>query len=343
MDMMNTKLMQRFLRDVSLGFLAQHLIFAALFGSCQHWPTSVVNLVCAVAAAVSWRLSGHDHFRAQFLTVYITELAYLIFSAVCLGCGAGFQLPLVGLTLLAFFAEYLGRTLDYKPVPALPLSAVNFAVYVLVLAPRFHSPGLLPLPEKASLSLQLIWSGAIFALCIAGLQLTVRMNSDSERILASKAESDRLTGLYNRAGYDKLLSRLDLKTTTLLLVDADKFKHVNDTYGHVVGDQVLKKIAAALRQNFRRVDCVCRVGGDEFVVLMLNTEKPEQEMLVRKVWRINRELSHTEDGLPLISVSVGIAYGCDAADWKELFVHADEALYQVKQNGGRDCRFYTNE
>ena len=69
-------------------------------------------------------------------------------------------------------------------------------------------------------------------------------------------------------------------------------------------------------------------------------EMLQDEMIVSKISRINRELSHPEDKLPLVSVSVGAAYGGDAEDWTELFNHADTAMYQVKQGGGRGCRFY---
>ena len=340
MDLTNEKLARRFLRGVSLGALAQHLILALLFCTDAVWLMVAVNLVCALIAGASLWLLNHEFPRAHMLAVYIAQLLCLCFSAVCVGWSAGFQLPLVGLTLLLFFAEYLARTTGGKYLPALPLAIVNFAVFLVVFAPRFRSPGLLSEWERLSVAVQLIWSGIVFALCIAGVAVAAQVNSDSERILIDQAESDKLTGLYNRTGYEQLLSRLDLNGTALLLVDADKFKHVNDTYGHSVGDQVLKKISSVLRGNFRRIDPVCRIGGDEFVVLMQNAEGMEREVIARKAARINRELSHTEDKLPLASVSIGVAFGCEAESWKELFQHADAALYEVKKNGGRDCRFY---
>lgn len=340
MDMTNEKLAQRFMRGVSVGALAQHLILALLFFTDAVWLMVAVNLLCALVAAASLWLLKKEFERAQMLAVYVSQLVCLCFSSVCVGWSAGFQLPLVGLTLLVFFAEYLARTTGRKYLPALPLALVNFTVFLLVFAPRFRSPGLLVEWERLSVAVQLIWSGIIFALCIAGAAIAVQMNSDSERMLIDQAESDKLTGLYNRAGYEQLLSRLDPTQTALLLVDADKFKQINDTYGHAAGDQVLKKISTVLRGNFRRIDPVCRIGGDEFVVLMQNAEGMDQESIARKAARINRELSHTEDGLPLASVSIGVAFGGAAEDWKELFQHADAALYEVKQNGGRDCRFY---
>lgn len=342
MDAIDKKQAQRFFRGAALGFLAEHTVFILLFLSSPCLPLVAVNVLCALGCAFSLRLLSQEKMLAYMLALYIAELGCLIASSVALGWSAGFQLPLVGLTMLIFFAEYVSRQLGSPCLPALPLSVVNLGVFFVALAPFFRRPGLLLVPESVTRPLQLIWSGGVFALCIVGLDAAVRMNSDSERILLDQAERDGLTGLYNRAGYDQLLSRLNLESTTLLLVDADKFKHINDNYGHAVGDQVLKKIGFTLRQNFRRIDCVCRIGGDEFVVLMLNSDGQEKDLLLRKVSRINRELSHTEDGLPLASVSIGIAYGGAAEDWKALFEHADQALYQVKQAGGRGCHFYDN-
>ena len=342
MEVIDRALARRILRDVSTGFLVQHLVFLVLFLANAVPLLTLANLLCALACGVSLWLLKRKWLRAYVLTLYGAELGCLLVSALCVGWSAGFQLPLLGLTLLVFFAEYLGRALERDYVRALPLGLLNLGVFVVAFVPFFRTPGLLPVSEPVSLTLQIIWSALSFVLCIGGLTVTVRVNSNSERLLIDQAERDRLTDLYNRAGYEQLLSRLELKSTILLLVDGDKFKHVNDTYGHEVGDRVLKKIARVLRQNFRRIDCVCRIGGDEFAVLMLNTNGRESEQIRSKISRVNRELSHTEDGLPLISISVGCAFGSDAEDWKTLFNHADQALYQVKQSGGRDCSFYTD-
>ena len=331
---------ERYLRGASWCFIGLHLAMAAFYWS-NGVPLMIwVNLFCLPVELCGVWLLDRGRYRLHMLSLYLSELALLVFSAVCVGWSAGFQIPLVGLTMLAFFGEYLGRSLGLPYVPGLPVGVADFAVYLLTFQFRFHAPGIAPLPAAAVNWLQILWAIPAFALMVAGMYMMVRMTSHSERVLTNQAETDKLTGLYNRAGYDQLRTQIELKTTTLVLVDADKFKDVNDRCGHEVGDRVLKKIARILKQNFRVIDFVCRIGGDEFVVLMRDTPEPEIEQITAKVSRINRELSHTEDKLPLVSVSVGVAYGGEAEDWKELFNHADMALYQVKQNGRRGCRFY---
>ncbi len=161
--------------------------------------------------------------------------------------------------------------------------------------------------------------------------------------LSFKASHDELTGVYNRSGYDLLKNGVDLSTTAFLLFDADKFKRVNDEHGHEVGDQVLQKIARVLLRNFRTDDYVCRIGGDEFMVLMVHVNKNVRHLIENKVMQINRELSDTEDGLPPITVSVGVAMDKDADDPQRLFHDADVALYYVKDHGRNGCCFYEPE
>ena len=158
--------------------------------------------------------------------------------------------------------------------------------------------------------------------------------------LSFKASHDELTGVYNRAGYDLIVKSVNLGTTAFLLVDADRFKSINDQYGHEVGDKVLKKIAGVLKQNFRTDDYVCRIGGDEFVILMVHVNEDVRHLLESKVIQINRDLADAQDGLPPLSVSVGIAMCDDKASPQEMFHSADIALYYVKENGRNGCCFY---
>ncbi len=152
--------------------------------------------------------------------------------------------------------------------------------------------------------------------------------------LSFKASHDELTQVYNRAGYDLLLSRMELRDVGFLIMDVDCFKHVNDTYGHDIGDKVLQKVAAALKRNFRGEDFICRIGGDEFVVLIQHTDRLCSEMLRKKFERISAELADTTDGLPAVSLSVGGAFGNEVnGDAALLFERADQALYESKRNG----------
>ena len=156
-----------------------------------------------------------------------------------------------------------------------------------------------------------------------------------------KASHDELTGAYNRAGYDLLLTSLDLSTTWMMLFDLDNFKTINDTYGHETGDKVLVKLVDVLKGTFRDDDCICRIGGDEFVVFMVHSGGMHNNRIEEKIIQINEELENTEDGLPPVTISVGIVHGRENEDPPTLFKKTDKALYESKKHGKHTLTFYS--
>lgn len=168
----------------------------------------------------------------------------------------------------------------------------------------------------------------------------------TEISLQHSARHDPLTDLPNRELFhDRLQSALHLaernKTPlSLLYIDLDKFKQVNDTLGHPVGDLLLQEVAHRLRQCVRKSDTVGRVGGDEFLVLLNSTLLPEHAMLVAE--KIRAALSQPFDLATHrvhVSPSIGIAlYPKHSDDYKQLILYADEAMYDAKKNGGNQSR-----
>jgi diguanylate cyclase (GGDEF)-like protein len=155
-----------------------------------------------------------------------------------------------------------------------------------------------------------------------------------------KASHDELTGAYNRSGYELLLSSIDLNSTYMMLFDVDDFKHINDNYGHETGDEVLARLVQVLRSHFRSDDYICRIGGDEFVVFMVHSTENQRDLVEAKIEKINNELAQPVNGLPPVSVSVGITHGSKVSDAKSLFERTDEAMYQAKQSGKNTFAYY---
>ncbi len=151
---------------------------------------------------------------------------------------------------------------------------------------------------------------------------------------------DALTGLYNRSAYDFMKNDLDMSRNALLLIDVDKFKTVNDTYGHDVGDLVLKKVAEVLKYSFRSKDLVFRLGGDEFVVIMTNVSSSMREQVKAKIDQANVMLQKPNDDLPPTSLSVGVAFGDRENPDGDIFKDADTALYRMKEGGRCGCVIY---
>jgi two-component system, cell cycle response regulator len=157
------------------------------------------------------------------------------------------------------------------------------------------------------------------------------------------AVTDQMTGLFNRRYLTSQLEPLVQRArrggepVSLMVADIDFFKRINDSYGHDVGDEVIKEFAARLATNFRPVDIACRYGGEEFVVVMPNT-RGDYACLVAE--RVRRHVA----GAPFmirggadqieVTVSIGVAVSTVGADSAErLLKRADEALYKAKQTG----------
>ena len=126
----------------------------------------------------------------------------------------------------------------------------------------------------------------------------------------------------------------------LVLVDIDTFKTINDTMGHSVGDAVIKRVASALSSAFRGGDHICRIGGDEFAVIVSDITKTDADVICRKMAAINERLSVPEDGVPMVSLSSGVAFANNKKAAEKIFENADEALYRVKKNGRNGCAVY---
>ena len=174
----------------------------------------------------------------------------------------------------------------------------------------------------------------------------------SYEISLSLALTDGLTGLYNRryleVHLDKLLqkNREDKKYLAVLMMDIDHFKSVNDTYGHTVGDEILKKFAARLRDKVRSFDMVARYGGEEFVVILPDVSR---ERAYRVAERLRATIANepfpcaVPSGALEITTSIGGAViGGEINDVREALERADTTLYQAK-GGGRNCVFFENK
>jgi diguanylate cyclase (GGDEF)-like protein len=119
---------------------------------------------------------------------------------------------------------------------------------------------------------------------------------------------------------------------SIIVLDLDKFKSINDTYGHQVGDEVLKFLAEAMKQSVRPIDICCRYGGEEFVILLARTTVPEAFIVAERI-RQTMEESDEPVGKP-VTLSLGIAhYPSHALSAEALFLQADQSLYEAKRMG----------
>ncbi|MDR1709344.1 MAG: GGDEF domain-containing protein [Candidatus Accumulibacter sp.] len=163
-----------------------------------------------------------------------------------------------------------------------------------------------------------------------------RLNVDLNEY-REKSRHDGLTGLFNRATFDELLrenmalSRKTGASLSLIIIDIDNFKNVNDTFGHVAGDRVLVDLAQIMLAILRREDAVCRYGGEEFAILVQYTTRNQVSYAAEKI-RGNVE-NHAFEALPRITVSVGCSTYQPGETPEDFINRADAALYEAKRGG----------
>lgn len=176
-----------------------------------------------------------------------------------------------------------------------------------------------------------------------------------EKDLLIRAEHDSLTGLYNRKAaiqrIDQVLMDpanqilMENEVHAVLLIDMDNFKQVNDTLGHLVGDQLLVKFSDLLTKKFRKTDTVCRLGGDEFLIFLpkMNSKEFVLEKSQDLCNAANQFLQGNQDMIAA-SCSIGIAFAPLHGDtFHDLYHKADLALYHAKRLGKNRCYIYDND
>jgi diguanylate cyclase (GGDEF)-like protein/PAS domain S-box-containing protein len=188
--------------------------------------------------------------------------------------------------------------------------------------------------------------GRIYALC--GISTDITEKKDFEEHLRHMAQYDALTRLPNRALFGDRLQQVfsTVKRTHehfgLMFIDLDKFKPVNDTYGHEAGDSLLKQAAQRMQSCVRESDTVARIGGDEFVVLLASLKYDEDAQEIGEKIRHALNLPFPIAGNSLnISSSIGVAiYPAHGDNEKELIKNADLAMYYAKENGRNNVTIY---
>ena len=261
----------------------------------------------------------------------ITHVLYLgipsVFKSIAaIALGAGATILLAGV-----------RLSPETNVPTTLLCIIGLVLYLLSLANVAHSRASKLQESRQKLHL----SESILNETNAALQARLAQIEALQVQLSEQANRDALTGLYNRRYLEVAMARelqrcrQEGHPLSLILMDVDFFKRVNDQHGHAAGDEVLKELARLLKKNSRAVDVACRIGGEEFLVLLptmpLETarDKAEQYRLAFAATTV------MQGGVPIqATLSLGVATCPGDGQTQDELVHsADQALYQAKSAG----------
>ncbi|VUS95972.1 GGDEF domain-containing protein [Klebsiella spallanzanii] len=332
----NDALIFYFFRNIMMAvlFMISIILYRIRHRTINSWKIHVTVLICCfifivITLLLSWIHSSHfpwlniefiDNLTYTFTPLWHNRIGWLLIFTWSITL-----ILLISLTQLRNIFWYSG---------AFFCTAYLFTLWVLLstVDVNGHSWNQARLFETLStLFLILVLLGDVFMLYRESNDRYIRSYQNSIR--------DPLTRLYNRSYFYDTLNQLLPKVSTsqplsVIVCDLDRFKRINDTYGHVQGDKVIQFAASVLQDNVRKDDAAARIGGEEFALLLVNTSANEALAIAE---RIRQTVSETREELPermTISMGVFTAYNADVTA-EECVKRADTAMYEAK-NAGRN-------
>nr|WP_315474063.1 diguanylate cyclase [uncultured Rhodoferax sp.] len=340
-------------RMAQFSLLSQTLGWVAIISSgfvFGHWLDPVLSTAAMVLASVAnylmflalqaW-LGPRPNQRALIALMVLMPLGYaLSFEHYSLRVGYANLMFALQLTIVAQAAlgPRLPGGLRWRALVCLCYAAVACASLARGVLGAFY-PELYPTFDAPHIVNVLAQLTANMALVLTTVAVLVAWREEAESQLREQAFTDNITGLLNRHGWDDRApalfdqARRHNTPLALILLDLDHFKRVNDTQGHEVGDQVLRLVGKVLQSNRRSSDLAARIGGEEFALLLPQTDKRAALHVEQRL-----RLALLEEGIQQPTLRVGYSAGLallQAGDRKltDFMVRADAALYQAKAQG----------
>ncbi len=324
--------MLTFFIGVSVFFVALAMAFGSgIVPYFKYVPSILVLLILmGIHRFLGLRItSSFNAVRVYCLIVYgFVIMAFSIADSVIYNESRAVFFPVAIVLFSALYMDYMWVVTLFKIV---------LAIAFLIVDNHFKSRGIF-VNDVTVTALAIL--GSLFGYSTMIHYALERKEDNME--LVSKSQTDLLTGLLNKVSFqERCTEYLDGRVLgakcTLFIFDLDDFKNVNDKFGHQTGDKTLKLFADILRGYFHPDDVIGRIGGDEFMVLVLG-EMPEG-FAERRCRSVIHELKTSEvDGNKGVTCSIGIAEDTQGHGFDELYKLADSALYKSKQNG--KARFY---
>ena len=272
---------------------------------------------------------------------YAEVLLHMFLASFCMGWSCGFQLYCFAVIPIVYFCDYLSKKNKITTVYPIPMIAsVIISYFILrIFCPQYST--LIDISGTVATIVFTINASIVFMFLIIYHYLYQNMGLATERLLQHMVECDMLTGLSNRYAMNTLFDELipeEYETEqnfSIAILDIDNFKLVNDTYGHNVGDEVLKMVAEILKESEGSNIHASRWGGEEFLIVISGKNSYETAKALLELIRVKVESSSLETKNKKISIT--ISCGISIHHFEEPIIstisRADSFLYKAKNNG----------
>lgn len=346
----NAKIMQGQSQILPLGILwgsrvneimvMTHTSLLVFFWMMGIYPMMAVNCVSlAIYAAEFWIIRKSEEL---YLAIFFSEvLVHMLLAIVFVGWAGGFQYYVFAMAPLMYFADHIVRNEGGNtthPIFFSLLTVISFLIartIVVFFDPVYVLPADVAFWVKTLNGVMILLMLGVFAM------IYVQRILEIESELVSNAEIDELTKLPNRHFLDRMLEEKQIgkeggiSEYAVAILDIDNFKKVNDRFGHLAGDQVLKKLAGILARTAGEEHFAGRWGGEEFMMVVTGEECYSK--LVDLTEEVRRELEnsvvHFDYWQIVVTASIGVASTRDSMNFKDLVEEADKCLYEAKGSG----------
>lgn len=310
-----------------------HIGFTGLFLLLDLWPMAALNVLSsAVWLCIIW-LAANDKPGPAVQLATLEVVFHAVLATFLLGPSFGFHFYLWPVSILIA----LNPNMKFRNSALISMLAILIFGCLSTFVSTDRSTDYTGSVVDTLFFSNILVSG--FSMVLAGM-LVRRMFSMQRKVLQQHARTDELTQLFNRRYMQEFLNNTEANrrrnhiSYCVCLCDLDHFKSVNDVYGHDIGDAVLVNFADFLKQSIRKSDCVARWGGEEFLIILTNTNGADAaatiEILLNKL-RTDKQIKASDKHL--LSMSVGIAEAMGEISVDELIIRADQALYRAKSEG----------
>ena len=311
--------------------LIVHALFIFMFWTLGVPTMAIFNIFSVLLFTYCVYLLKSERYYLILTLSYIEITLHALFAT---GVESGFYYYLFILVILAFVVPQ--KSVSYKLLKVLGLIALFFIIEMVFSV--FMRP-ICPISEENLFLIRIFNLIGLLVIVTPIIYFHIRVAKDTEELLYKHATLDPLTGLYNRRHFisiaDYEYAKRENTPLTLILADIDHFKKINDTYGHEVGDIVLKTFSKLLLNELREEDTLSRWGGEEFLFLLPNTTLDKASEVAE---RIRSDIENYNfiyaDSKPLhITCTFGIAECKKSETFDETLSRTDEALYKGKYEG----------
>ncbi|MCM1105504.1 MAG: GGDEF domain-containing protein [Blautia sp.] len=332
-----------------------HFCFTLIFFCCHAYVLAVYNIFATLFYIYHSAVSVK---KRRYVLMYQSSLLEILFhsgfATLLLGTDFGFMIYTISLVPLAFYLPYTipkyRKNIKIPVITSILIVVYYFVItFVATIVPHFYSEnfgdafkGLFYYVNSFIAFALLIFFSLIFMIEIYQMQARLEQENHS---LGRLANYDPLTHLLNRRSMNSYLQRAwedcreQSDVFTLIMSDIDDFKHVNDTYGHACGDEVLKAVSRVVKKDVRSHDSICRWGGEEILILV-HADREAAVSIARHICTDVAERAVRFNGQDVrVTLTLGIASYHGQPDISTIIAEADANLYKGKTNGKNQVVF----